>query len=66
MTANDWHSLTEFEPLTGVAALLRDARDEMPGIDDFLLGWLANYAGVEETAKAIAAYRAALKSGALS
>jgi len=46
-------------PLT-VADLIRDARDEFqfPSIDNFLIGWLSGYAGVEVTTKAIAAYRA--------
>jgi len=46
-------------PLT-VADLIRDARDEFqtPSLDHFLIGWLSGHAGVEETTKAIAAYRA--------
>jgi len=46
-------------PLT-VADLIRAAHDEFqfPSIDNFLIGWLSSHAGVEETTKAIAAYRA--------
>ncbi len=52
-----------------VADIIHDARVEFAwdrGLDSFLVGWLSSFAGIEETTKAIAGYRASRTTGAKS
>lgn len=61
MTAPDERATT--------ADLINAARNEFgwdnAGFDSFMIGWLSSFAGLEQTTKAIAAYRAS-RTGAKS